>query len=241
MRSRWLLTAWILIGLSGVGGWASEANPPVASFLVSPEQPTTNDAVTLDAAASYGRDAELTRYEWDFDGDGTFDRSTTQSSVRHFFAEPGSYRVTLRVFDRADGRATFFRDLEVLSSPVVARRTFETALNDNRVLAGGAVTVTVTVRVDEELSGMGLAEALPAGWRARPIDDDGALFKREGERLQWLWSEVLAPGRTLTVRYSLTVSDTAPRGTYALDGRLTSFGQHRFDLPVHSRDLLEVL
>jgi len=240
MRSRWLVTVWVLIGLSGVG-WASEANPPVASFLASPEQPSINDAVTLDASPSFGRDAELTRYEWDFDGDGTFDRSTSQPVVRHFFASPGTHRVTLRVFDRADGRATFFRDLEVLPSPVAARRTFETALNDNRVLAGGAVTVTVTVQVNEELSGMGLAESLPAGWRARPIDDGGALFKRESERLQWLWSEVLGPGRTLTVRYSLTVSETAARRTYELDGRLTSFGQQRFDLPVHSRAPLEVL
>ncbi len=41
----------------------------------------------------------FTKYEWDWEGDGTFDESVTTPTITHVFAQPGSYRVILRVTD----------------------------------------------------------------------------------------------------------------------------------------------
>lgn len=211
---------------------------PLASFLVEPASPTTNDRVRFDATPSRG--GPLIRYDWDFDGDGLFDASSASAQMPHFFDLPGDYPVTLRVEDASGAQARFSQTVTVEAAPVTSRRTFETALGADRVLAGGTVTVTVTVRVDQPASGLGLVERPPAGWRARPLEDGGAIFKREGETLQWLWAESLEPGRLLTVRYGLSVAETAPRGRYELEGEISSFGVRKFRLPVYSLAGLEV-
>jgi plastocyanin len=68
---------------------------PVAAVTANPATPVVGRPVTFDASRSSDADGAITRYEWDLDGDGAFERSgkaaqqtTTYSTAR---------RVTVRV------------------------------------------------------------------------------------------------------------------------------------------------
>jgi len=71
--------------------------PPIANFIYSPEKPVVNQPVTFDASSSYDPDGKITVYEWDF-GDGNI-TNTTEETIKHFYSEAGSYKVTLTVKD----------------------------------------------------------------------------------------------------------------------------------------------
>jgi hypothetical protein len=54
--------------------------------------------VTFNASPSLVHDDTITKYEWDFNGDGTFDTTTTQSSVSHTYTSaPVGNSMTVRV------------------------------------------------------------------------------------------------------------------------------------------------
>lgn len=224
-----------------VGGTASGVKPPTAVFSVFPAQPTTNDAVLLDAGPSVPGDIRISLYEWDFDGDGAVDVASDQPQVRHFFDRGGSFPVTLRVSDSAGGVGAMTQQVQVAHAPVSARRSLEMTLEPNRVLAGGSFFVTVTIQVNEQASGLGLSEVVPAGWRTRPVDDGGGLFKRAQGELQWLWPQSFDPEQTVSVRYEVIVPETVLRGRYPLTGTVSSFLPNRFKLPVYSLFDVEVL
>jgi plastocyanin len=77
---------------------ASGTLPPVASFTVSPSPARVGQTVTFDGSASHG--ASLTKYEWDLDGNGSFetDTGTTPTVSRSYPAAQG-LTVRLRVTD----------------------------------------------------------------------------------------------------------------------------------------------
>ncbi|MEU7872793.1 PQQ-dependent sugar dehydrogenase [Dactylosporangium sp. NPDC049140] len=74
--------------------------PPVASFTATPTSGTTPLAVTFDASASTDEDvadrSELT-YQWDFDGNGTFDATGVKAS--HTYTADGGSTAVLKVTD----------------------------------------------------------------------------------------------------------------------------------------------
>lgn len=99
-------------GLSATGSVTVDIektnDPPVASFtweVMSPEgtrllvEPRTGDRIRFDASESRDPDGRIVKYDWDWDSDGTYDLSTTDSLTEHQFSSPGSRRVTLRVID----------------------------------------------------------------------------------------------------------------------------------------------
>ncbi|MDD5219287.1 MAG: PKD domain-containing protein, partial [Candidatus Bipolaricaulis sp.] len=56
---------------------------------------------TLDAGASIDPSprGRIARYEWDYDGNGTYDESTSSAVVRHAYEQDGSFSVRVRVVD----------------------------------------------------------------------------------------------------------------------------------------------
>ncbi|WP_299331840.1 PKD domain-containing protein, partial [Haloplanus sp.] len=74
---------------------------PDADFSVSPETPTVGESVTLDASGSTDSDGAIDTYEWDLDGDGSYDDATGMT-VTTEFGSSGDITVGLRVAD-ADG------------------------------------------------------------------------------------------------------------------------------------------
>ena len=69
--------------------------PPIASFIYSPEDPVVNQEITFDASKSYDPDGDIVSYDWDF-GDGSAENG---KSATHSYSSAGSYTITLKVTD----------------------------------------------------------------------------------------------------------------------------------------------
>ena len=78
---------------------ASNKNP-ISGFTFSPGQPS-NQTVVHFQNDTKDLDGVISKYEWDFDGDGVADREGRE--VYHNFARPGKYTVTLTVTDDDGG------------------------------------------------------------------------------------------------------------------------------------------
>jgi Mg-chelatase subunit ChlD len=63
---------------------------------------TVGEPVTFDASLSSGpADADIVSYEWDFDGNGSYDQSTALPTVSHVYSAPFSGTIGLRVTTNA--------------------------------------------------------------------------------------------------------------------------------------------
>jgi hypothetical protein len=92
--------------------------PPVASLAV-PSVAVVGQPVTLDASGSSDPDGTVTQYEWDFDGDGVYDQTTSQPSVNHTFAgAAGERTVGLRVTDNSASTATTTAKVNLVLPPL---------------------------------------------------------------------------------------------------------------------------
>ena len=83
-----------------VNASAKPNQPPSASLSASPNVQTAGDNVTFDASGSTD-DSGITQYRWDFDGNGSVDRTTSSAVVQHAYAESGQYTATVTVVDGA--------------------------------------------------------------------------------------------------------------------------------------------
>ena len=73
--------------------------PPVAQLAVTPSPSNAGDSITLDAAGSNDPDGNIVRYDWDYEGDGSYDLSTTSPSVSHVYPNRGNFTPKVRVVD----------------------------------------------------------------------------------------------------------------------------------------------
>jgi sugar lactone lactonase YvrE len=75
-----------------------DPSTPSASLAVAPTLALTGDQVAFDASGSSAPLSTITRYEWDLDGDGTFETDTGATPVAsRSYAERGDIRVSVRV------------------------------------------------------------------------------------------------------------------------------------------------
>lgn len=190
--------------------------PPEAALSV-PRSVTAGESVTLDATASRDPDPgeAVDRYEWDLDGDGTVEQTTTDPTVETAYEEPDAYTPTVTVV-AGDATATASATVTVDSSQ--AAPTGTRSLPD-AVRPGETATVTVTVPVDGEVTGLAVAESVDGlsvvDWSASP-----SATYRETER-QWLFLSVA--DRTATVEYTVRVPASATAGTrYQFDGEVSA-------------------
>jgi len=80
------------------GGGSNQ--PPVAAISASAPSWVAPATVTFDASDSYDPDGTIVLYEWDLDGNGSFETSTgTVPTVDETYGDPGDYTVTVRVTD----------------------------------------------------------------------------------------------------------------------------------------------
>jgi PKD repeat protein len=73
--------------------------PPVAELAVTPSPAKAGDSITLDAAGSNDPDGSIVRYDWDYEGDGSYDVSTTTPSISHVYPNRGNFTPKVRVVD----------------------------------------------------------------------------------------------------------------------------------------------
>jgi PKD repeat protein len=92
---------------------ASQA--PTAAFSASATSITAGGSVGFDGSASKDPDGTIAKYEWDFDGDGTFDAQG--AAVSHAYGSAGSFQARLRVTDDDGRTASATKTIAVAAAP----------------------------------------------------------------------------------------------------------------------------
>ena len=90
---------------------------PTALVVSRPVTPAVNQAVILDASHS-SDDGSIAKYEWDLNGDNTFETTTTTPTTTTVFATAGAKKVGLRVTDNDGAADTTALNLQVSDTPV---------------------------------------------------------------------------------------------------------------------------
>ncbi len=97
---------------------------PVASFTASPSPALTGETVTFNASGSSDPDGSLVKYEWDLDGNGSYETNTgSNPAASRSFAAEGSFTVGLRVTDNLTGADTTTRTIKIGPQPPSASFT----------------------------------------------------------------------------------------------------------------------
>lgn len=91
-------------------GCATNSAPTVTNISWKPTNPSTNEMVTFTATAT-DSDGAITRYTWDFNGDGQTEK--TGESVTYKYASSGSHTVVLTVVDNSGANTSEERTLTV--------------------------------------------------------------------------------------------------------------------------------
>ena len=74
---------------------------PTAQVVAEVSTLPTAEPLRLDASRSLDPSpgGTIVRYEWDIDGDGTFDETTTSPTLSHAYGDDGTYEIRVRVTD----------------------------------------------------------------------------------------------------------------------------------------------
>jgi hypothetical protein len=79
--------------------WTLLSNQTPVADANGPYSGTVGSLITFDASGSYDPDGTIVLYEWDWDDNGTYDESTTSTTINHTWSSPYSGTVRLRVTD----------------------------------------------------------------------------------------------------------------------------------------------
>ncbi len=94
--------------------WVNVTNvEPKASFTVNPPTPNEGVSVRVDASGSIEPGNDIVLYEWDWNGDGTWDNSSATPVFNYVYYRPGAYNLTLRVTDGEGSKNTTFKRITV--------------------------------------------------------------------------------------------------------------------------------
>jgi hypothetical protein len=92
----------------------SSGSPPTAALVASPNPVLVGRPATFDASGSSDANGPIVRYEWDLDGDGTFELDTgTASSTSRAYESARALTVAVRVTDGVGLAATALQELRV--------------------------------------------------------------------------------------------------------------------------------
>jgi PKD repeat protein len=97
---------------------------PTASFTATPNPANTGQAVAFNGSASSDPDGTIAKYEWDLDGNGSYETNTgTTAATAKTYAAKGTIVVGLRITDNSGGTATTTRSVVVNNRPPTASFT----------------------------------------------------------------------------------------------------------------------
>jgi PKD repeat protein len=121
---------------------SGENEPPHADFTWSPPTPIQNQSITFDASGSNDPDGSITKYEWDWNNDGTYEEFHSTPTATHSWDQVGSYPVKVQVTDN-DG-ATSIKTLTVAVSSSSGSETTNTGTPGfELIVLIGAITVVM--------------------------------------------------------------------------------------------------
>ena len=205
------------------------ASAPTASFTVTPSLATVGETVSFDGTASSDPDGPLTAWEWDLDGDGTFE--TSGATPSRAYSVPGQINVQLRVTDSTANTNTtsqlitiaaaaaapitnpFIPPVVVPPPPAVTKLVF-TGAAKQRAADKRGVTVVATCNLTCMLSATG-SISLPGGKKvvltaikkalAAGVQTKVVLMVPKAARPTV--KKLLAKGKTLTASLVLKTAD----------------------------------
>ncbi|CAN5700271.1 hypothetical protein BH20ACT2_BH20ACT2_16960 [soil metagenome] len=117
---------------------------PVALLVTDQVYAAPGDEVTFDASRSYDADSELTSFEWDFDGDGIFDLTSSEPVVDHVYESALTTIAEVRVRSADGGIANAIANV-VIDAAGLANQlpSAPASLSYTETLGGDARTVTL--------------------------------------------------------------------------------------------------
>jgi YD repeat-containing protein len=124
-------------------------DPPVAAFTQSANPSIAGRQVTFDASGSHDTEGPIAKYEWDLDGNGTFETDTgTTPTASHTYSANGTTTVSLRVTDNGGATDTVAHDHTVVDSSQPPTASFTET--PNPVTAGGTVSFNASASNDPD-------------------------------------------------------------------------------------------
>jgi len=96
---------------------ATNQPPVISSIIPAPNSGSAPLSTTFTINAS-DSDGTIVQYEWDFDGNGTYDASTTTSPISHTYTSTGSYTAKVRITDDQGAQATGYFTINVTEGTV---------------------------------------------------------------------------------------------------------------------------
>jgi PKD domain len=98
-------------------GNGPEPNAWPVARLSAPDAALLYATVRLDASASFDTDGQIVKYEWDLDGVGGFERTTTTPRTSKGFGAYLNFTVRVRVTDNRGAKSTASRVIRVHPAP----------------------------------------------------------------------------------------------------------------------------
>lgn len=90
---------------------------PIARLALSSYAGQVGDEFYFDASASYAADGSPLQFEWDLDGDGQFELSTSDSTLHHAYAQATDHFIQVRVTDGSGKSSTMSAKVSIFSAP----------------------------------------------------------------------------------------------------------------------------
>ena len=123
----------------------SSTSPPSASFTVSPNPVLAGRTVAFDGSGSSDANGAIARYDWDLDGDGTFETDGGSSpTTSRTYESPQTLNVSLRVTDGVGLTATATQELKVNATTVTSGLVGVTINNGAQYTRTPDVVITAT-------------------------------------------------------------------------------------------------
>ncbi len=136
------------VGMAGVVIVNETGNiPPSAVLTAAPSPVDVNGTVNFSAAGSADLDGTITKYEWDLDGDGTYEvESATTATTSRSYSTVGTRNARLRVTDNV-GASTVsdVRAVVVTNAP-----TASFSLSPNPAASGQVVSFDASASTDTD-------------------------------------------------------------------------------------------
>jgi PKD repeat protein len=102
-------------------------------------------AVSFNAAGSTDSDGSIAKYEWDLDGNGSYERTTTTPRTSRAYSAPGVFAVKVRVTDDRGGKDVATRQLRIHRAPRAA-----ITANPATLLVGQAAGLSAAGSADDD-------------------------------------------------------------------------------------------
>ena len=182
----------------------AQANqPPLASALPDDQMALVGERVHFDGGSSSDPDGRIVRYEWDCDGDGSYESSGRKTS--HVYSSEGNYVAGLRVTDDLGATGTDTCTVMVITPTMhIGAVDLAARAHGKRVTVGGSVAV-------RNQFGAGVRRAtVQATWSVNgsPVLSQSAVTKGRGNATLELRSDSLTAGDLVT----LSVDDVVAGG-----------------------------